>query len=268
MPDQLSYSEELKIFGKLVVMAIAVSDKSGGIKTSTLGIEATKIYTRLTLSAMTINAILPGNSVNGHKLWDFPSVAILARAFLETTHRYLYLCIPGNSEEERRFRQKLHYFHMNSEKYRLYSELNPNHEWLPESEEKLPLDKAVSMESPTYSKLDKNTQEKVRSGKTEAHLTDQQIADEHQLALGQFKVIYRLLSNHSHGSPFATKSQSNQRRRGIENEAERDYLALVLLLLSRYLSKAIISQVKLLNLGKNCRGTEGYAKRIFSRSKI
>lgn len=268
MPDQLSYSEELKIFEKLVVMAISVSDKSGGINTSTLGIEATKIYTRLTLSAMTINAILPRNSVNGHLLWDFPSVAILGRAFLETTHRYLYLCIPGSSEGERKFRQKLHYFHMNSEKYRLYSESGSHHEWLPEFEERLPLEKALLMESPIYNKLDKNTQKKVRSGNTDMHLTDEQMADEHKLAFGQFKAIYRLLSNHSHGSPFATTSQSNQRGRGFENEAERDYLALVLVLLNRYLSKGIISQVKLLSLDKNCRSAKSYAENIFSRSEI
>jgi len=265
MPDQLSYSEELEVFEKLVVMAIAVSDKSGGIKTLTLGIEATKIYTRLTLGAMTINAILPGNSVNGHKLWDFPSVAILARAFLETTHRYLYLCNPGNSEDERKFRQKLHYFHMNSEKYRLYSESDSNHKFLPEFEEKLPLEKAALMDSPIYSKLDKSTQKKVRSGNTEMHLTDQEIADEHKLAFGRFKTIYRLLSNHSHGSPFATTSQSNQRGRGFENEAERDYLALILLLLNRYLSKVVLSQIKLLKLEKHCRSADKYAKEIFSR---
>lgn len=263
MPDQLSYSEQIKIFERLVAMAVSVSDKSGGIQTTMLGIEATKIYTRLTLSAMTINAILPQNTINNHKLWDFPSTAILARAFFETTHRYLYLCIPGESEEEHKFRQKLHYYHMNLEKYKLYKELGSHPEWLPEFEKNLPLEKALLMESTIYKALDKNTQNKVRSGNTEMHLTDEQIANEYKLAFGKFKPIYRLLSNHTHGSPFATTSQSNQRGRGIENEVEKDLLAVTLMLLNRYISKVIISQVALLSLERNCKQAVVYAKKTF-----
>ncbi|WP_208665547.1 DUF5677 domain-containing protein [Pseudomonas thivervalensis] len=264
MPNQTSYIEQLKILEKLVLMAIAVSDKSGGIKTTTLGIESTKIYTRLTLSAMTINAILPNNSINNSKLLDFPSVAVLARTFMETTHRYLYLCIPGESKEEQQFRQKLHYFHMNFEKYRLYSDSGTHLDWLPEFEEKLPLEKAALMESSTYKELDKHMQNRVRSGNTEMHFTDEQIADKHRLAFGRFKPIYRILSNHSHGSPFATTSQSNERGRGLENKVENDYLELILLLVNRYLSKIIIAQAKLLKLQKKCHRAVSYATEIFS----
>jgi hypothetical protein len=49
-----------KYYEELVLASIRFSDLWGGIATTRRGIESTKIYTRITLSAMTINALLPG----------------------------------------------------------------------------------------------------------------------------------------------------------------------------------------------------------------
>jgi len=81
------------------------------------------------------------NRVNHSTLWDYPSVAILARSLIETAHRYLYLLEPGISKEEVEFRQQLHFYRINCEKFRLYSE-KQDHEILKEFEKKLPLAKA------------------------------------------------------------------------------------------------------------------------------
>lgn len=150
-PDQAEYAKVLKIYERLVVIAITFSDASGGINTSNLGIESTKIYTRLTLSAMTINAILPKKKINKTQLWDFPSVATLARAFIETCHHYLYLSQLGINESEAEFRLNLFYYHMNSEKYRLYNEFGAEKKVLEEFEAKLPQAKAKLLASPIYS---------------------------------------------------------------------------------------------------------------------
>lgn len=61
---EIAYRKALGTYERLVLIAISFSDASGGLKTTNLGIESTKIYTRITLSAMTINALLPGNKVN------------------------------------------------------------------------------------------------------------------------------------------------------------------------------------------------------------
>lgn len=261
------YPKELGAFERLVNFAIKISDSSGGIRTTNLGIQSTKIYTRITLSAMTINATLPENKVSGTRLWDFPSVAVLTRAFIETCHRYFYLVQPGLSEVESGFRLKLFYYHMNSEKYRLYKEFGASQEILRPFEENLPQSRLEVMSSPIYSELSKNKAEKVRSGNAEMHLSDDEVAAEFSLIGGAFKPIYRLLSNHSHGSPFATYTQSNERGRGIENAAEKSYLVLMLKLLNRYLSCAIISQISLLSLESTNREGYLYAKEIFSAER-
>lgn len=265
--EELSYPDELHVYEQLIFHLVQVSDSSGGIDTSTIGIEGTKIYTRLVLGAMTIGAILPGNQANNSKLWDFPSVAILARSLFEATHRHLYLIEPGISEDESVFRRKLHFYRINCEKYRLYFE-RKDLELLKEFEEKLPESKAQLMASPIYAGLDKNMAKKVRSGNTDMHLTEEEVASAYGLIKKHFGFYYRLLSIHSHGSPMATTAQSNTRGRGFENEAERFYLALVLSLLNRYLSKALLFQTELLSLQSKCSVAVQFAKTVQSRGEI
>ena len=197
---------------------------------------------------MTICSILPENRANGMGLWDFPSVASLARTFIETCHHYLYLIEQDLDPEDAEFRLKLYFFHMNSEKYRLYKELGAGQEVLADFEKKLPESKAGLMASPIYSSLSRYMAKKVRQGNTATHLTDESIAEKHSLVDGLFKPIYRLLSNQTHGTPFATFSQSNERGRGVENDAEVYYLTLTINVLNRYLSIAIVSQATLLSL--------------------
>ena len=76
--EKRDYQRTLKTFEQLVHDAVIFSNASGGINTTNLGIEATKVYTRITLSAMTICSMLPENRANGMGLWNFPSVASLA----------------------------------------------------------------------------------------------------------------------------------------------------------------------------------------------
>ncbi len=242
------YQRALKTFEQLVYDAVIFSNASGGISTTNLGIEATKVYTRITLSAMTICSILPENHTNGTELWDFPSVASLARTFIETCHRYLYLSEQDLDPEDAKFRLKLYFFHMNSEKHRLYKEFGAGQEVLADFEKKLPESKAALMASPIYSSLSQYMAEKVRRGNTEMHFTDETIAEKHSLVDGWFKPLYRLLSNQTHGTPFATFSQSNERGRGFENDAEVYYITLTINLLNQYLAIVIVSQATLLSL--------------------
>ena len=256
-----SYPDALRQYELLIPHLVRVSDRSGGVYTSTLGIEGTKIYTRLVLSTMTIGSILPANQINHSQLWDFPSVAVLSRSLIEATHRYLYLIEPRLSFEESDFRRKLHFYRINCEKYRLYSE-KQDHEILKTFEGNLSKAKAEITATSIYKGLDKNMAKKVRSGNADMHLTDAQVAKLTGLIDEHYGFYYRLLSIQAHGSPLATTSQSNTRGRGLENKADSFYLALVLRLLCRYLSKSLLSQVELLSLEES--GAVAFAKNVLS----
>lgn len=265
--EEFSYDKELQRFEALMTHAVNVSDKSGGLDTDTIGIEGTKIYTRLILSAITMNSILPNNCVNCSPLWDFASFAVLARSFIESTHRYLYLTEPGITIEESEFRRKLYFYHLNCEKFKLYSE-SKKEDVLTEFKEKLPIAKAELMATKIYVTLDKDVQKRVRSGNTEMHISDAEISKQNGLITEHYGFYYRILSNHAHGSPFATTSQSNSRGRGIKNEVESFYLALVLKLISKYLSKAVLVQIRLLSLEDVCKKAKDHAELVFSAEEI
>ncbi|EHH2456387.1 hypothetical protein J7X56_004662, partial [Vibrio parahaemolyticus] len=151
MYDEEHFKENSSLFKSLVSAAVDVSDKSGGILTSGQRIEATKIYTRLTLSAITIERILPTT----FGIWDFSSIAILARSFIETAHRYCYISEIDLSEDELEFRRKLYFFHANMERYRLYSS-QPEHEVLESFKVGFPQSKKEIVESTFFSSLPKH----------------------------------------------------------------------------------------------------------------
>lgn len=260
--SKTEYIKHLRTFEQLIKMAVSVSDASGGINTSNLGIAATKAYTRITLSAITIGSILPMNQVTRTCLWDFPSVASLARTCLETCHRYLYLSEKDLTTEDAEFRLSLYYYHLNCEKYRLYREFGASQDILSDFQKKLPSAKAVLMASPVYASLSQYMANKVKEGKTGMHFSDEEIAERHALIGGRFKPIYRLLSNHVHGTSFATNSQSNIRGRGIENPADVGYITLSLHLLNDYLAVSILKQIELLSLHQTCIKAAKYANNV------
>ncbi|WP_318406340.1 DUF5677 domain-containing protein [Photobacterium leiognathi] len=263
MYDEGHFKENSSLFESLVSAAVDVSDKSGGILTSGQRIEATKIYTRLTLSAITLERILPTT----FGIWDFSSIAILARSFIETSHRYCYISEIELSEGELEFRRKLYFFHANMEKYRLYSS-QPEHEVLESFKVGLPQSKKEIVESEFFFSLPKHMQNKIKSGNTDMHVSDEVISKRCGLIKEQYSFYYRILSNHSHGSPLSTTSQSNIRGRGMKNDAELFYITLTLQILNRYLSHVISTQVALLSLEHECQDSLSLAKEAFIKSEI
>ena len=60
--DKNEYLKELKKFESVVGSAIMISDSIGGTKTNIRNIRAVQLYTKLTLSAMSIMRLLPHNT--------------------------------------------------------------------------------------------------------------------------------------------------------------------------------------------------------------
>lgn len=262
------YKKQLKTFDKLITKAVQVSEKSGGIDTTAAGIEATKIYTRLTLSAITICSILPHSNIGDYDLWDYPSVAILTRAFIETTHRYLYLSELDIPDDEKEFRILLHFYRMNFEKYRLGKDGSRDKDYLEEFEKKLPQSKEKLIKNPIFETLSDYMQKKIKDGYADMHFSDECISKRFELSIMEYKAYYRILSNHSHGAPMSTTTQSNTRGRGEENDSETELLAFAIFVLNRHLSRSIMAQVDLLDLKHSCVGAKKFAARVFENPEL
>ncbi|HHF2906832.1 TPA: hypothetical protein ACVO3F_004440 [Vibrio diabolicus] len=153
------------------------------------------------------------------------------------------------------------------EKYRLYSS-QPDHEVLESFKVGLPKSKKEIVESTFFSSLPKHMQNKIKSGNADMHVSDEVISKRYGLIKAQYSFYYRILSNHSHGSPLSTTSQSNIRGRGIKNDAELFYITLTLQILNRYLSHVISAQIELMSLEQECQNSSSLAKEAFIKSEI
>ncbi len=232
---------------RLLKAAIDVSHVAGGIQTSTRYVQATKLYTRLTVAAYTFVRLLPANGItrDAVEFWDWPSVACVARNIVETYHMFHYLSAATLSEEECDMRISLMHLHLNSEKYRLYKEWKPDHEVLKEFEQGLPKDRIRLREKSAFKKLPQARQTELLKGRNAMHLTHAEVGESLPFIGKHFRPLYRLLSTHVHSVPFSFQAQSNERGRGDENDAERFYMSLAISIVVRYLSAAILDMARI-----------------------
>ena len=250
-------------FKALVAMA-GVSSNAGAINTSTRYIRTTQLFTRMTISGFSFLCLLPGSSLakTHDEFWDWPSIASIARNIVETYHLFWYLADPALSEKEVCMRIDLMRFHLNCEKFKLYKEQGAPEEVLREFEEGLPKDRAALAADPVFVALPKELRSRLLKGKTPMHLTHAQIAERLSFLNGQFRPMYRLFSNQVHSTPFSFQSQSNDRGRGFENDAERFYIIIAIKAVIKYFTTAVIEMGRIFpeQIGRTCSGLIELAK--------
>lgn len=240
------YDEELHTYGQLLGAAVSVSQTAGGIETETRYIRATQIFTRMVIIAYTFFRLLPGNPITRDKIehWDWPSVAGLARNFLEAYLHFFYIGVEDVTKDEIDFRMKAMWFHLNSEKYRIYKS-GPTNPDLSEFERNLPVEKRQIQEHPFFRQLNKEQRQRVLSAASPTYITKSQLMARLPFPSKELLWMYRHYSNEVHSTAFAFNSQSNERGRGDENLAERAYMIFASWLVRKYLSSAIMSMAKI-----------------------
>lgn len=247
MIDKVCYTKNLRTFENFIDFAIDISDHSAGIKVPWHLVRANQLYTRLTITSLSIIHLLPTNNIfpSKNEFWDFFSVATLARNLIENYHMFYYVGVEKVSDEERDFRLKLLNYHLNNEKYKLYLESNVDKETLKEFEDNLPNAKGNLKKHPFFISLYRDKASKVLTGKEAMYLTHKEISERINFKTDEFIPLYRLFSNHTHSSPLAFFTMSNERGRGEENTAEIEYLSMTLDLCIKYLSAAILDMTVL-----------------------
>lgn len=121
---------------------------------------------------------------------------------------------------------------------------------------------------PFFKELTKYYKNKITAGNADMHISDEMISRKNNLINDNFSFYYRLLSNHAHGSPFATTSQSDERGRGLKNEAELFYVTLIMNITNKYLSATIKQQIELLSLQQKCQNELSVVSRHFDKIEV
>jgi hypothetical protein len=247
MINKVNYTDNLHVFENFLDFAIDISEKTAGSKVPWHLVRANQLYTRLTVTSVSIIHLLPSNRIfpSNWEFWDLFSVATLARNLIENYHMFYYIGVDKISDEERDFRLKLLGYHLNNEKYKLYSDFKADIKTLQEFEVNLPKDKENLKDHPFFKFIDKEKSGKILKGNEAMYLSHKEISDRLHFNTDEFKPLYRFFSNHTHSSPFSYFTMSNERGIGEENQAEIDYLSMTINFCVKYLAAAIVDMTKI-----------------------
>ncbi len=229
------YYIERQYFKEMINLGIALSDKSGGINTSNRYIISTQVFTRIVLSSITLDRILPNKNKNIWGFWDISSLFCLTRAFIESIYMFIYIGVDNCDKEECAFRVKLLKYRNNMQKYRIFKEIRDN-DSNKEFKEKLEDARKIIQSNRIFSELDSKIQKRIIKGyqtitKNRDELSQLIPSD---VINKQNKLLYQLFSNHIHTAPFSFLSQDNNRGRGLPNNIEVFYFSYILGIVNIY----------------------------------
>lgn len=208
---------------------------------------AHQLYNRLTVTCMSIVRLLPGNKIFPASVdfWDFFSIAPLTRNFIENYFAFFYIGVDNVDPVEQELRLLIFNYHHNHEKYQIYKLFDAPVGVLEEFEINLPKDAEKIKNNRHFSTLKPFLQKEILTGKKFLYLSRTEIASRFAFSANEIKALYKFFSNHTHSSPFSFYSMSNERGRGLQNDAELQYTTMAIEVVIKYLSAAILDMTKI-----------------------
>jgi hypothetical protein len=178
MADKKDYLENLEIFEDFFDFSVDVSDSTACIAVPWHLVRANQLFTRLTVTSMSIIHLCPANRIWGSssQFWDFISVATLARNLIENYHAFFYIGVEDVTQDEKSFRLDLFNYHLTNEKYKLYKEGGSSEEILKEYEEKLAHAKEDLRTHAFFISLSKGKAKKILKGDEAMLLSQKEIS--------------------------------------------------------------------------------------------
>ena len=244
--ESLHYKHALENYSKEVQLATTTSfNLSGRFVEARLG-WATLIYTRLCTSSVTIIDILPKNksSNHGNANWDFPAIASLGRNFIECYHTLFYLCIEKIPNDEWLARKGLFNLHDCVSRRKLFSLMGETN--LINFDNQIKELQEILKANAFFMGLSQNQKNHFLSGEYPFLIDRYEIEKKIDPDISTYKWAYKFLSLQTHSLPMAFYGMIDSNRgRGIENDIEKYYIAMVIEWISDYLRKATKELIEL-----------------------
>ena len=237
------YSTQLKSFTETLSVALVSSQSAAGLDAGYRQHLASVLFTRLCSIGVSLLYLCPGSEVSPDSLhWDFSSAASLARNLLECDLFFFYLCIDPADEDVWLTRLNLMQLHDCLERHEMFRCWEHSAAQL-----KGFLDQADELKD----KLSKRASFNALSGKLRKELlkgkrSQTMTQDEILLRMGvsasdvqHFRGYYRFLSSQAHTYPLGFYRTSEQNRTGLENRADKGYIAAALEFCGQHLNRAV-----------------------------
>jgi hypothetical protein len=240
---ELSYLDELKLYDKVLETTALVSANQHNIQTDGRGVRAVKIFTRQTLTGLSLSRLLPRPRSSKSKeedFWDICSIASLTRNIVEGYLSLHYFGIEKISDSEAELRFFILQLHRNVEWYNIRKaemdevELRQFEEGI--AKQKLQIKNHINL--PNLSEA----QRKRAIQGAEIYKTKSDFEGELSVCTNLRK-YYRILSNLVHPLPLSIERTDNNNGRGLGSEADISYCLMCVALARSYLTATTIGVI-------------------------
>lgn len=225
--------ESLGDFSDVLADCMQVSRDHGGIRSpSGKHFYASVLFTSLVTRATSLAFLTPYSlwAKRDFEHWDFSSVANVVRSIMETRITFFYLCIEECSDDEWSCRWNLFNLHDCVARIALMQTLDNHEEVAGLSLQADELRERLKTNTYFNTLEEKRKKELLKGGKS--HLRSlEDIAVAAGMELRTFRMMWRIMSAHIHGLPFAFyRMVDNQHGAGVQSEVEERYTTLLLTL--------------------------------------
>jgi hypothetical protein len=186
---------------------------------------ASLLFTALCVRTTSLLLLVPHSPIATKKFenWDYATASALARTILELRLAFYYLCIePCSSEDE--WRVRLNLIHLNdcSTRRTLFADMDNTEEVAKFDETAAMLRERISSNE-YFGALDTKQQRSILSGRSAFLFPLEEIAERSGTPRRDFRITWRLHSNHAHGLPMGFHRIGPERGRGVHTETEEAY---------------------------------------------
>jgi hypothetical protein len=235
------YLEEREAYEKVLIVTKTISRNQHGIQTSGRGIRATKIFTRQTITGISLLKLLPIPSIQKsieEDIWDITSIASLSRNLLEGFLAINYFGIENITEEEAELRFLILQLHRNTEWHNINKQSNPNDSELKSTEEQLQIERNNILDHPFLLELPFHQKKRAKEI-CEMYKTKHDFEKESEVCK-DLRTTYRLLSNLVHPLPLSIERIDNECGRGIGSDRDVNIATLSIYTARKYLAASTV----------------------------
>lgn len=236
-----SYLEELHIYEQILKVTIAISKKQHGIKADGRGMRAMKIFTRQTLTAISLRQILAVPSITKHpdaEIWDIASVASLSRNLMEGFTQLHFYGFETVSKEEAELRSLMANLHRNITWKYIHKMTNPDDPILDEFENGITEEIEIIKKHPIASSFSKHIQKRILEN-NDLYKSKSDFENELEVCIN-LRRDHRHLSNLAHVFSFSFDRIDNEKGRGIGSDKEINYSMICLMIARKYLAASTV----------------------------
>ena len=246
--NEISFLYELDLYENVLKYVHLISLNQHGINTDGRGVRAMKIFTRQTLTAISLRKLIPTPSPTkaiDEDLWDISSIASLTRNIVEGFLSLSYFGLEKISESEAELRFFIFQLHRNTELFHIGKNEMDEVE-LKQFENGLPIEKERIKNHEYLNKLPSHQKKRALQG-LEIYKTKADFEKDLSICKDLVKQ-YRHLSNLTHPLPLSIETINNNHGRGIGSDSEVNYSVVCIMLARRYLAATVVEVVDFFSL--------------------